>query len=77
MAVEFIRAAAENHTGPNSKTKRQPNGAYSIQRDDSASRKTKPGKLALIEERAAYLFLLPWLLGLVLLLGIPVVASYS
>ena len=38
-------------------------------------KKEKPGKMALIEERAAYLFLLPWLLGLLLLLGIPVVAS--
>jgi multiple sugar transport system permease protein len=37
--------------------------------------KTKLGKLALKEERAAYLFLLPWLLGLLLLLGIPVLAS--
>lgn len=39
------------------------------------SSKEKLGKLALLEERAAYLFLLPWLLGLVLLLGVPVVAS--
>jgi multiple sugar transport system permease protein len=40
-----------------------------------AKGKTKLGKLALQEERAAYLFLLPWLLGLLLLLGIPVLAS--
>ena len=31
--------------------------------------------MALREERAAYLFLLPWLLGLVLLLGFPIIAS--
>lgn len=37
--------------------------------------KPKPGKLAQKEERAAFLFLLPWLLGLLLLLGFPVVAS--
>lgn len=40
-----------------------------------SKQKEKLGKLALKEERAAYLFLLPWLLGLLLLLGIPVVAS--
>ncbi len=40
-----------------------------------APKKQKLGKLAQKEERAAYLFLLPWLLGLVLLLGIPVFAS--
>jgi multiple sugar transport system permease protein len=37
--------------------------------------KQKLGILAIKEERAAYLFLLPWLLGLVLLLGIPVIAT--
>jgi multiple sugar transport system permease protein len=31
--------------------------------------------MALKEERAAYLFLLPWLLGLVIFLGFPVIAS--
>jgi multiple sugar transport system permease protein len=40
-----------------------------------AAQKGKLGKLAMKEERAAYLFLLPWLLGLLLLLGIPVIAS--
>ena len=38
--------------------------------------KTKIGKLARQEEKAAYLFLLPWLLGLVLLLGFPILASF-
>ncbi len=33
------------------------------------------GKLELKEERAAYLFLLPWLIGLVVLLAGPVIAS--
>jgi multiple sugar transport system permease protein len=37
---------------------------------------TRPlSKLALQEERAAYLFLLPWLLGFTLLLAIPILAS--
>lgn len=40
-----------------------------------APKKQKLGLMAQKEERAAYLFLLPWLLGLVLLLGIPVLAS--
>ncbi|RPJ50657.1 MAG: sugar ABC transporter permease [Chloroflexi bacterium] len=46
-----------------------------IQHASRAGAKVKLGKLALQEERAAYLFLLPWLLGLALLLGIPVLAS--
>lgn len=37
--------------------------------------KKKLGKMALKEERAAYFFLLPWLLGLVIFLGFPVIAS--
>jgi multiple sugar transport system permease protein len=37
--------------------------------------KKKLGKMALKEERAAYLFLLPWLLGLAIFLGFPVIAS--
>ena len=37
--------------------------------------KKKLGRMALKEERAAYLFLLPWLLGLVIFLGFPVIAS--
>jgi multiple sugar transport system permease protein len=41
----------------------------------SSKQKTKLGKLAKQEEQAAYLFLLPWLIGLVLLLGIPILAS--
>jgi multiple sugar transport system permease protein len=40
-----------------------------------SSEKQKLGKMALKEEHAAYLFLAPWLLGLILLLGIPVIAS--
>ena len=41
-----------------------------------APKKQKLGLMAQKEERAAYLFLLPWLLGLVLLLGIPVLSIY-
>lgn len=40
-----------------------------------ATREKKLGRLALIEERNAYLFLLPWLAGLLLFLVIPVVSS--
>jgi ABC-type sugar transport system permease subunit len=40
-----------------------------------ATRDKKIGRLALIEERNAYLFLLPWLVGLLLFLVIPVVSS--
>jgi multiple sugar transport system permease protein len=39
------------------------------------ARVKKLGKMALREERAAYLFLLPWLLGLLIFLGLPVIAS--
>lgn len=38
-------------------------------------RKGTLGKLELMEERAAYLFLLPWLIGVVLLLAGPIIAS--
>ena len=38
-------------------------------------RRAKPGRLALIEERNAYLFLLPWLVGLVFFLIIPILSS--
>jgi len=47
----------------------------SIDRQARQAGKEQLGKLAMKEERAAYLFLLPWLLGLALLLGIPVIAS--
>jgi len=40
-----------------------------------AGGKRKLSKLELREERAAYLFLLPWLLGVVILLAGPVIAS--
>jgi multiple sugar transport system permease protein len=39
------------------------------------ARGAKAGPLAQKEERAAYLFLLPWLAGLLLFLVIPVIAS--
>lgn len=47
----------------------------SIQRHPKKTGKQILGKLAMKEERAAYLFLLPWLLGLVFLMAGPVIAS--
>jgi multiple sugar transport system permease protein len=47
----------------------------SIERQHEHTGKEKLGKLALKEERAAYLFLLPWILGLVFLMAGPVIAS--
>jgi multiple sugar transport system permease protein len=46
----------------------------SLQRSQSGG-KAKLGKLELREERAAYLFLLPWLIGVVFLLAGPIIAS--
>lgn len=47
----------------------------SKEKSPPAAQNQKLGALALKEERAAYLFLLPWLAGLVLLLGLPIIAS--
>jgi multiple sugar transport system permease protein len=48
----------------------------SIERQHEKKSKGILGKLALKEERAAYMFLLPWLFGLVFLLAGPVIASF-
>uniref|UniRef100_A0A7C4KIZ0 Sugar ABC transporter permease n=1 Tax=Anaerolinea thermolimosa TaxID=229919 RepID=A0A7C4KIZ0_9CHLR len=50
------------------------NAISSIQHQRRA-RKGALGKLDLMEERAAYLFLLPWLIGVVFLLAGPIIAS--
>lgn len=50
------------------------NALSSIQRQPKKEKQTL-SKLEIREERAAYLFLLPWLLGVVLLLAGPVIAS--
>jgi multiple sugar transport system permease protein len=47
----------------------------SFERHHKKTGKEILGKLALKEERAAYLFLLPWLFGLIFLMAGPVIAS--
>ncbi len=50
------------------------NAISSIQHRRAGGKRTL-SKLELREERVAYLFLLPWLLGVVILLAGPVIAS--